>query len=355
METIKRTEYSILIYFLSHCMFVGIAIHNILKITRQDSFISIIIGFLIGLIPLYVFYKLLNCEEENNIIDKINKHFILGKFINLLIIFLIIFHAGCCLWNLCNFVNSQFLFHTPLLVIGICFMIAVIYVTSKGITIIGRTGIILFIFSVLLFILTISSLVGYYEIRHIMPLFESSLSNIFNSSLTSICYNILPIYVLLIVPKNNITDNKKLGKSLFYTYLYTFLATFLIMYSIIAIFGPPLALLYQYPEFHLLKIINVGNFFQRVESILSMQWLFTFTMSLILYVYYAKEGIKNLFNFKCDNIIILVISLIVIILSQTLFINDTVAYDFFQNIYRYLLLLLFIIPLILLFKISLKK
>ena len=55
METIKKNEFSILTYFLTRCFYTGIAIHNIIFLAKQDSWISIIIAFIIGFIPMILF------------------------------------------------------------------------------------------------------------------------------------------------------------------------------------------------------------------------------------------------------------------------------------------------------------
>ena len=60
METIKKNEFSILTYFLTRCFYTGIAIHNIIFLAKQDSWISIIIAFIIGFIPMILFNALLN-------------------------------------------------------------------------------------------------------------------------------------------------------------------------------------------------------------------------------------------------------------------------------------------------------
>lgn len=360
METIQKKEFSVLVYFLMRSFYIGIAIYNILLLTKQDSWISIIIGFLIGLIPLLIFYALLNEEPDLNINQKIVKCYgkTLGNFINIIFICSVTFNASISLWNLSSFINSQFLFQTPIIVIAIFFMIPIIYTVYKGLKVIGRTSMVLFVTTLLLFSLAFISLTGYFELNHLFPMMESSWKNIFSASITNMTYNVLPIFPLLIISKNSIANNKKLGKSLLKIYLFSFITMFAVMFCIIAIFGSPLALLYQYPEYHLLKIINVGNFFQRVESILSLQWLFDFAISLIIFIYFVKVSCKETFKLKdkYDFVLILAIAIVIIFLSQIIFPNNTVAYQFLNHIYLYIrIALLLIIPAITLFILKWRK
>lgn len=351
MDTIKQNEYSVLTYFLSRCFFAGVAIHNLTYIARQDSWISVIIAFIIGIIPFALFYALLNLEPNLNIIDITKKYCgkVIGNIINFIFISSVVFHASVVLWNLSNFINSQFLFKTPILAISILFMIPVIYTVSKGLKTIGRTSIILFLTTIVIYFLSLFSLIGKVELSNIFPMFENGVKTVFDGAFITFAYNVIAIYPLLIIPKNNISGNNNLGKSLIKFYLYNFITMFIVIFLIITIFGAPLAVLYQYPEFHILKTVNIANFFQRVESILAFQWLFDFAIGLMIFIYFIKTALQQTFNFKnkYDKPLILIISILIIYLSTIIFENNTIAYDFLGQTYKYVrVLVLFFIPLI---------
>lgn len=350
METIKKNEYSILTFFVSRCFYTGIAIHNITFLAKQDGWISLIIAFIIGFIPMILFNLLLNIEPNLSFNQLIKKYCgkVLGTIINIILIISVFFHAGIVLWNLCNFINSQFLFKTPVLIIGIFFMIPVIYTVSKGLKTIGKTSMILFLISLVIYIITAFSLITKIKLDNIFPIFENGIIPILDGSLIQLSYSILAIFPLLIIPKNNIEKNKNLTKSLFKFYVFNFITMFIVMFFIITILGSPLANLYQYPEFNILKTINIANFFQRVESILAFQWLFDLAIGLIVFVYFLKTSIQQTFNFKnkFNNVLIISISIIIIFISAVVFKNNTIAYDFLGKIYKYVrLFILFFIPL----------
>lgn len=351
METIKHNEYSTLTFFISRCFYTGIAIHNICFIAKQDSWISIISAFIIGIIPFILFLGLLNIEPSLSFIQLIKKYCgkIFGTIINIILISSVLFHASIVLWNLSNFINSQFLFKTPVWIISIFFMIPVIYTVSKGLQTIGRTSMVLFIFSIAIYLITFLSLVWKIEISNIFPMFENGVLPILDGALVELSYSVLAIFPLLIIPKNNINQNQKLKKSLIIFYIINFLSMFIVMFLIISIFGSPMTNLYQYPEFHILKTINIANFFQRVESVLAFQWLFDFAVGLIIFVYFLKTAIQQTFNFqnKLNKTLIIIIPITIIYLSTIIFKNNTIAYDFLGKIYKYVrLIILFFIPLI---------
>lgn len=360
METIKYNEYSALTFFISRCFYIGVAIHNITFIAKQDSWISIILAFIIGIIPLILFLGLLNIEPSLSFIELVKKYCgkILGTILNIILITSLLFHASIVLWNLSNFINSQFLFKTPIWVISVFFMIPVIYIVSKGIQTIGRTSMVLFIISIAFYLITVLSLIGKIKITNIFPMFENGVIPILDGALVELSYGVLAIFPLLIIPKNNINQNQKLKKSLIVFYIINFLSMFIVMFFIISIFGSPMTNLYQYPEFHILKTINIANFFQRVESILAFQWLFDFTVELTISVYFIKTAIQQTFNFKnrLNRLLIIVISLIIAYLSTIIFKDNTVAYDFLGKTYKYIrLIVLFFIPCMIYIIVKLKK
>jgi spore germination protein KB len=360
MDTIKKNEFCILTSFLMKCFFVGISIHNITYITKQDSWISIIIAFIIGLIPLLLFNKLINLEPNLNINKLINKYFgnFFGNFLNLFLILSVTFHASIVLWNLSNFINSQFLFKTPILAISIFFMIPVIYTVNKGLKTIGRTGMVLFIINILFFLLSFLSVINKIDLSNLSPTLENGIFPILDGALVEFSYCALAYFLLLIIPKNNISQNKNLGKCLLKIYIYNFIVMFIFMFLILTVFGQRLANLYQYPEYHLLKTINVADFLQRVESVLSFQWLFDFCMSLIIFVYYIKTSLQQTLKLenKFDLLFIILISIIIIILSVTIFKDNTIAYDFLGKIYKYIrVFILFFIPLFIWIVVKVRK
>ena len=354
---ITSLEYSYLTSFLIRSLFFGPAIYSILHFALQDGWISIIISFILSFIPLIIYYKLLNHNPHDNIVSINNKLGTLGKLINILLILFVLFHAGLILWNLTNFIYSQFLFQTPLLVISIVLAISIFYVSIQNLATIARTGTVFFIISTILFFIAAFSLAGECDLNSLKPVLNSGLSPILKGSFASLGLNIFPIFIILIIPKNDIKNNNKLLSSFFKVYIFRFICMLAVLIICISILGIELTNLYQYPEYHILKTINIANFFQRVESILSIQWIFEAVMAIALCLYYVKESITKTFNFKNKFNLINIVSLIsVLLIAKYVFTNNTIAESFYKNIYPFLTLIFFlIIPFLVLIVTKFKK
>ena len=354
---VTNSEYACLSSFLMRSLFFGPAIYSILHFALQDGWISIIISFLLSFIPLIIYYKLLNHNSDDNIVTLNNKLGILGKIINVILMSFVIFHASMVLWNLINFINSQFLFQTPLIVIAIILLTGILYVSIKNLTTIARTGTVFFIISTILYIIAALSLLKEFNVNGLKPVFNSGIIPILKGSFSSLGLNVFPLFIILIIPKNSIKNNNKILSSFFKVYIFRYICMLSVLVICVAILGIELTNLYQYPEYHILKTINIANFFQRVESVLSIQWIFDAVMSVALCIYFAKESITKTFNFKNKfNLVNIAIVIIVLIISQYVFSSNTVAETFYKNIYPFLTSIFFlIIPLIILVIVKIKK
>ena len=354
---VTSSEYAYLSSFLIRSLFFGPAIFSILHFALQDGWISIIISFILSFIPLIIYYKLLNHNPDDNIVILNNKLGIIGKIINVILTAFVIFHASMILWNLTNFIYSQFLFQTPLIIIAIIFSIGIFYVSIKNLTTIARTGTVFFIISTILYFIAALSLIREFDLNGLKPIFNSGLLPILKGSFSSLGLNIFPLFIILIIPKNNIKNNKKILSSFFKVYIFRYICMLSVLVICVAILGIELTNLYQYPEYHILKTINIANFFQRVESILSIQWIFDAVMAIVLCLYYVKESITKTFNFKNKFNLINIISIFtILIISQYIFTSNTSAEVFYKNIYPFLTLTFFlIIPLMILIAVKIKK
>ena len=354
---VTNSEYACLSSFLIRSLFFGPAIYSILHFALQDGWISIIISFILSFIPLFIYYKLLNHNPDDNIVSLNNKLGIIGKIINVILTLFVIFHASMILWDLTNFINSQFLFQTPLIVIAIILAIGIFYVSIKNLTTIARTGTVFFVISTILFFIAALSLIKEFDVNGLKPIFNSGFLPILKGSFSSLGLNIFPLFIILIIPKNSIKNNDKMLKSFFKVYIFRYLCMLSVIVICVAILGIELTNLYQYPEYHILKTINIANFFQRVESVLSVQWIFESVMAIALCLYYVKESLTKTFNFKNKFNLINIISLIgILIIANYIFSSNTVAETFYKNIYPFLTSIFFlIIPLIILITIKVKK
>ena len=127
---------------------------------------------------------------------------------------------------------------TPNLVISITFAIAIYYIVSKSINVIGRTSIILFYISIFLFVFSGLGLIFNLDISNVLPTLEYGVMPIMNGSLNYIAYNVLPLFLITIIPRNELNDsNKKFIRNGIITYSVATLSLFIVVFFILSIYN----------------------------------------------------------------------------------------------------------------------
>ena len=165
------------------------------------------------------------------------------------------------------------------------------------------------------------------------------------------CTNVVPIFLLLVVPKNKISDNSKTNKHIILFYILAFLFMFMAMLLTLGSLGIYLSSLYQYPEYTVLKKISVFNFLDRIENFIYIKWILSSVICLSLIVYYIQRSVKK----NSTKLVPTLVSLLIIFLSLYIFKNNTIFYMAILKIFPYICLMLFLIFVIIGINILIRK
>ena len=295
----SNSGYTSVSYFIFRACFIGMSSQCLVNSIYQDSWLGILLGFIIGFIPIYCIYFLASKCNDGNIIDLINNKFIYSKHIIKAILFILVFLLT--LLNFCNMtklIYTQFLNRTPTIVISIMFIIPIIMLINKNNKVLSRVCFILFIIGLLLYLISIFGLINKFNINNIKPILEY---NPTKGIIPYISYNVLPIFMILIIPGNQIK------KSIIKGYIISSISLFITMFLLLGILGINLTLLFKYPEFHILKYAYEDMINFRLENILSIITILDTFIFTSIGIKYCNES----FNIKKKNII----PIIMIVLS----------------------------------------
>ncbi len=356
MKKINAFEYNTLIWFLIRATFIEITSEILLSIAHQDAWISILIALFIGTIPLFIYNHLKN-KYPNLTIIGINKKLLgkFGTFLNLIIIGGIFIFTVVSFWILLNFIDSQYLYKTNIIMIIFILLIPIVYAAIQNIHVLGKVSLIMFYIALIFIIIILAGLWNNVDINNLKPILNNSSSSILYGTFCFIGFNTLPIFMLSIIPKNQINGYKP--KNTFLFYCLGVLSLLNVLFLTISIFGINLAELYNYPSFHLLKRVSLLDLIDRVESILSLEWFLALFIQIVIGLYFIKNSLSEIFQTKqkTNNIIITIVCFIIAILSIFIFNTKGSEISYFKNQLIYILYTVcFLIPLITFFK-SLKK
>ena len=356
MKQITSLEYNTLLWFLTRATFIEITAEILLNTAHQDSWISILIAIIIGILPITLYSYLKNKYPQQNIIklnqEKLGK---IGTFLNLILIASTLMFTISSFWIVVNFIDSQYLYQTPTPIIICILILPVIYTIIKKFHVFTKVNLIMFYISLFFIIIILTGLIGNVDINNLKPILNNSPNNILYGSFYFIGFNILPLFLLSIIPKKNIKNYSP--KKSFLFYIISGLSLLNVMFLTISIFGIHLSELYNYPSFHLLKRVSVLEIIDRVESILSLEWFLALFIQIVISLFFIKISIKELFQTKekTNNIIMIIACLIIAFLTQIIFTTKGTEIAYFKNILIYILYISYlIVPLITFIK-SLKK
>lgn len=343
-EKVSNIGFSSLIVFPILALFSGIGTHNTIKLAGVDSYISVLLAYFLGFIPFILFLLIFNYKKDLNIVDKIKYLFgnVLGTIINSSINILVLFIGITLFFGISNFAISQFLAETPIVVLMILIGLLLIYNVNYGIETISRVSIIFLGIILFLTIISTTGILPHFLVSNIKPTLENGIIPPLKGSIALILTNIVPIFILLIIPKNKIRNNENTNKTLIIFYTLAFILIFLAIVLTVGSLGIYLCDIYQYPEYTVLKKISLFNFLDRIENFIYTKWILSSFSSLSLIVYYLNSSIKKTSRKLLPTIIVI----FMIYISLKIFKNNTIFYNFILNIYPYICLLLFGIYLI---------
>lgn len=355
MKKISSFEYGSLMWFVIRASFVGITLANIISISKVDAWFSAIMALVLGLLPFIIFELIRKCSNKN--IFEINSSVFgkFGKFMNIILIVGSYIFALVVFADLTYFISSQFLYKTSLIFISAFFIVPLIYALINGENAFSKTSLILFyitFFTVLFIDISLSTGVSIDNIRPIM----SGDNDIFKGAIIMIAYNVLPLCLLLAISKKNI-NGYSFKKSLWF-YVLSMITVVMVVFCTISVYGINLSMLLEFPEFHLLKKVSIGNFINKLEGILSMEWVVALFFLLLITIYFIVTGIRNLFPIKksTNNYSIIIICASLLIINTYTFMYNGSSNDFVtREMLKIMYVVYFILPCItligLLFKI----
>lgn len=306
----KQLSYTSIIYFLLRATFIGISFALLMQNSKQDSWIVILLSYIIGIIPLLLVGYIAKYESNKPFIDKIKLLFPKSNKIIILIMLLGFFSMAIINFcNLANLITSQFLSKTPNIVILTSFIIPIILLVSKDNKIIARTSLILFYIAIFLFITCVLGLITKFKFSNFEPVMTNPIAP---SIYPYMGFHVMPLFLILFFPNNEIIPSLKKG------YIISAITLFLTFITIIGILGVELCLIYQYPEFHILKRSYEGILTVRLENIFAVQCIF----DIFIFCVVCLKNCNHLLNihkgYKQS-----VLSIILVIISFFLFkIND---------------------------------
>lgn len=295
---ISSLTFSIIFMCLLNSSLLGIVFPYVLHESSTSFYISFGISFLVGFALIFVYLKIFNFLPDKDIFKKIESIFPkwLSKIISLFIIILVFGISIIILWRLVTFISSEFLVETPNLFI--CLLIAAppLYILFYDFDVIGRLATIVLWIASMLLLFNIISLFSQVDISNLKPLLNFDLIHTSKSVLVITFMILIPAFLTLVIPKDNVINNEKISLYIILSYTIEMFFIFLIFFIIVSVLGINIANIYTFPSYVVLKTLSILSFIQNTENISILVWVLLMTFSVGFGLLFMKAGIKDVFN-----------------------------------------------------------
>lgn len=295
-----KKEFNILNYFNTRALFMGIGLSRVISISHEYTYISIIIGTLIGLFLLYLFKLEMKSSLINVIINSV------------IIVFSLVI--------LINMISTMYLTKMPKLLIGLPFCLLLLYLLNKKEIVLYRLSGIMLFFNLACYIFAFFSLSRYFTLGNFYYT-GVGLKEILIAAIEFALYSVTPTFLTRNKETKDISIYKMYAISSF-----TMGVIFMLAYGIL---GANVSSIVRYPEYLILKEVSLTTAIQNIENIVSFMWIIDVFMLLASCGNSIKNNVKNI---RVINIILPVLLLIT---------------TYMNNHYQYILLLYKFAPFIL--------
>lgn len=332
MHKISSNELVTFTCYLSCFLFPGFGDTFILETAKNSSIISVLLGFLLGFIPLFLIIYLFKQTKDKNIFE-LNKERLkfFGSILNLLLVIGMIYIIILGMINIVDFTISQFLTRTSYYLLCLVMISLIIIALIKKTEVVGRTCLVLIFFFIGTFLFSVIFLIPKVDLNNYLPIFDVNKSRMIKAVLMYPSFGILPLVSLLFLKSDRIDNKKKIPQKILLGYLLGSILVITFIYLIIGVFGIDIGVLFTYPEYTLFKKIQAFNFIGRIENIISSIIFITSLSSICLLFSFILHYLKGIFKIKQDksyNITIIIVCLGVSLLSIYLFRNFPVIMIF---------------------------
>lgn len=334
---ITNRQKNFLVIFCSKALFLGIGYALLFEISKNDTWISFILGSLLGIIFCY-FLKTIMIKKGKKTLNELLKTMgPVGFIIRLLFIVYSIAIINEILFIIQIFAKSFFLINSNTFLILLPLVLLIIMVAFKGYKILAYVVECLFPISLFFTLFALFGLVFNGDYTNIKPFFSNSTFEILKSSLYYFTLSSTPLLFLL--------DLQFEDNNLYNAYITISICLVIICLILIGVLGPFLIYIYRFPEYMVLKDIQVFGFVEKVENILSISWILDNFVLLCLSSCFLKRLLPKKYNNYYFIGLIIILFLIACFIFGNNYINDLLISLYFP----YYLFLLSVPAIIILF------
>jgi spore germination protein (amino acid permease) len=288
---------------------------NMAEVAGNAAWMLVVYISIITFVAFFIIQKLYSRFEGKDLID-IGEH-IAGGFgrivTGLVIIIILLFLVSIYIRIFAEDMKVVSLTTSPISYVTTFFVICMVIGAYLGIEAIARYHAIAIPIIIAGYLIIMAGVIPYVNLSNLLPIFGSGIKSIFidGSVITSVYMELIFLFLLAPYVKTH-----KNFKSSGYTVLgLSTIVLTLTSLIYLAVIPMPDALERILPLFHLSRLINVGRFFQRIDSIFVLIWATTGLMYVTVCLYFIASIFQKTFRLKYYKPLILPFAALIFSLS----------------------------------------
>lgn len=339
--TFHQSAYSIVLFCFGSSVIMGIS-----SSANQDGWISIILAT-ICIIPVFLMHaRIIKLFPEKNYFEIIET--VLGKKIGKIITALMLWYsvhlAALVLCNFGEFIQVFDMPETPKLSITILMILTTVYLARSGMRSIGKWSVVGICFLLFVVLFTFATSVHQMHFENLLPVMEASPSQILKSSFEIFTFPYGESVIFLCVADS--FHKKDNPYRVFFLALAIVLPVFLTVFiRNLALLGLPMINASYFPSYIAVRIIEIGDFFARIESSISSNFILAGIVKIAICLLAASKGIVSLFGLQNNRVFIMPVGMLALALSSILYTSTMEMFIFLDYYMYYALPFQIIIPL----------
>ncbi|MEI4768160.1 endospore germination permease [Psychrobacillus sp. FJAT-51614] len=284
---------------------------------QQDAWIATIIATIVGLLVIWLyitismwFPKLTYIQVNEKIFGKV-----LGKTFSIMFVLMLFLYSSSLIAHSGTFLITQIFPKTPAAPLNIMMTIIIVMGVRLGLETIARSAeILIFVFFILFLILSVA-LIPQVNYLNLEPFLQSKPTSILGASFVLVIVSTVNSITLLVIFPAFLKEIKKAKKNFIIGNIIGSIIIIIITTLCIFVLGSPTTSRQVYPSYALAKVINVGDFLTRIESLMATLWILCIFFKSILYFYAATFGLSQILNIKDYRPLTYPLGIIMVVLS----------------------------------------
>jgi spore germination protein KB len=297
VETVKinSRQFTLLVIMYTMGSSVLLIPSTLASFAKNNAWISSIVGLILGLLFILLFVKISTVYPKKTFVE-INRMVFgrwLGNFFSILFLFSVFIMAAGNLREIGDFFTSQVMVETPIHAIHLLTLVAAIYVIRKGLEVMARTCEIFFPWTGASLIILFLFLIPEMKFENLVPNFVNGIGPTLGPVFLylNIPFNELVVFLMILPYVNNVSKGRK---GYFIGVLIGGLGVTIITVMCLGVLGADFTGRNLYPTYVLGKMISIGNFFERIEVLVAISWIFSIFFKLIVNIFVLVFGLSQI-------------------------------------------------------------